>query len=132
MFFRLFLMALPVFFLLDMLWLGVVARTFYQQQLGELMRSPVLWTPAILFYLIFLVGVVVFVIEPAVERREWMRALWMGALFGLITYATYDLTNLATLKNWPLPLVLVDLAWGTVLTASVAVGTYWLAIKFLR
>lgn len=96
------------------------------------MRSPVLWTPAILFYLIFLVGVVVFVIEPAVERREWMRALWMGALFGLITYATYDLTNLATLKNWPLPLVLVDLAWGTVLTASVAVGTYWLAIKFLR
>jgi uncharacterized membrane protein len=129
---RLFLIALPVFFLLDMLWLGVVARTFYQKQLGELMRSPVLWTPAILFYLIFLAGLVVFVIEPAVERKEWMRALSLGAFFGLITYATYDLTNLATLKNWPLPLVVVDLLWGTVLSASVSVGTYWLSIKFIR
>ncbi len=72
----------------------------------------------------------VFVIAPAVEKDSWVRALMLGALFGLITYATYDLTNLATLKDWPLALTVVDLIWGTILAGSVSVGTYFIAHKF--
>jgi len=72
---------------------------------------------------------VVFVVVPALEKGSWVRALLFGALFGLITYATYDLTNLATLKDWPLVVTVVDLIWGTVLAASVSVGTYVIAAK---
>jgi uncharacterized membrane protein len=75
---------------------------------------------------------VVFVIAPAVEKDSWVRALMFGAFFGLITYATYDLTNLATLKDWPLALTVVDLTWGAVLAGSVSVGTYLIAHKILR
>jgi uncharacterized membrane protein len=131
MFTKLYLIALPVFFALDMLWLGLVARTFYQNQIGFLMKSNVNWTAAIIFYLLFLVGVVVFVIEPAVEKKDWLQALGKGALFGLITYATYDLTNLATLKDWPFTVVWVDMIWGTVLAASVSVITYFIALKWV-
>jgi uncharacterized membrane protein len=130
MFTKLYLIALPVFFAIDMVWLGLIARNFYKDQIGFLMKSNVNWTAAIIFYLLFLAGLIVFVIEPAVEKREWTRALWMGAFFGLITYATYDLTNLATLKDWPLTVVVVDMIWGTVLAASVSVVTYFVAIRF--
>jgi uncharacterized membrane protein len=129
MFMKLYLIALPVFFAMDMLWLGIVARKFYQNQIGFLMKADVNWTAAIIFYLLFLAGLVVFVIEPAVAKKEWTRALWMGALFGLITYATYDLTNLATLKDWPMTMVVVDMLWGTVLAGSVSVATYLVAVR---
>ena len=82
-----------------------------------------------IFYLLFIVGLVIFVITPAVEKNSCMYALLFGALFGFITYATYDLTNLATLKDWPLLVTLVDLAWGAILAASVSVVTYLIAIK---
>jgi uncharacterized membrane protein len=94
-----------------------------------MMKANVNWAAAILFYLLFLAGLVVFVIAPAVEKGSWARALLFGALFGLITYATYDLTNLATLKDWPLVLTVVDLTWGMVLAGSVSVGTYLIASK---
>ncbi|MCU0357013.1 MAG: DUF2177 family protein [Cyclobacteriaceae bacterium] len=129
MFLKLYAIALPAFFAIDMLWLGLLARNFYKDQIGFLMKPDVNWTAAIIFYLLFLVGLVVFVIEPAVVKKEWMRALWMGAFFGLITYATYDLTNLATLKDWPVTMVIVDMIWGTVLAASVSVVTYFVAVK---
>jgi uncharacterized membrane protein len=129
MFIKLYLIALPAFFAIDMLWLGFIARNFYKNQIGFLMKPDVNWTAAIIFYLLFLVGMVVFVIEPAVEKKDWLRALWTGALFGLITYATYDLTNLATLKDWPLTMVIVDMIWGTVLAASVSMVTYFVALK---
>ncbi|MGA7697545.1 MAG: DUF2177 family protein, partial [Candidatus Sulfotelmatobacter sp.] len=108
-------------------WLGVAAKNFYTKQIGFLMTPKVNWVAAILFYLLFLAGLVVFVIAPAVEKASLMRALMFGALFGLITYATYDLTNLATLKDWPLALTVVDLIWGTILAGSVSVGTYLIA-----
>ncbi len=125
-----YLASVPVFFVIDMLWLGVVARGFYQSQLAEFL-GPVNWPAAIIFYLVFLVGVCLFAVYPALARGELMYALLWGALFGFFTYATYDLTNLATLKDWPLAVVLVDIAWGTVLSASVAVGTHLIAARFI-
>lgn len=131
MFTRLFLIALPVFFVIDMIWLVLVAKNFYQQQIGFLMKPDVNWLAAIIFYLLFIVGLVVFVISPAVEKNSWIHALLYGAFFGLITYATYDLTNLATLKDWPVLVTVVDLIWGTVLASSVSVISYFIAIKIL-
>jgi uncharacterized membrane protein len=129
MFLKLYCIALPLFFGADMIWLGVAAKNFYAKQLGPLMTPNVNWAAAILFYLLFLLGLVVFVIAPAVEKDSWVHAILFGALFGLISYATYDLTNLATLKDWPLALTVVDLIWGTVLAGSVSVGTYLIAHK---
>jgi len=129
MFIKLYAIALPVFFAIDMIWLGLVAKNFYKSQIGFLMKPDINWTAAILFYLLFIVGLVLFVIMPAVEKGSWMYALLFGALFGLITYATYDLTNLATLKDWPLLVTIVDLAWGATLGALVSVITYFIAGK---
>ncbi len=129
MFIRLFLIALPVFFIIDMIWLVLVAKNFYQKQIGFLMRPDINWYAAIIFYLIFIAGLVLFVISAAVEKQSWTHALLYGALFGLITYATYDLTNLATLKDWPILVTIIDLIWGTVLAASISVITYFIAVK---
>jgi len=129
MFFKLFAIALPVFLAIDMLWLGVIARNFYKQQIGSLLKDDVNWMAALIFYVIFLCGLIVFVIQPAMDKKSWIDALKFGALFGLVTYATYDLTNLAVAKNWPLPVTIVDLIWGTVLSASVATITYVIAQK---
>ena len=126
---RLFIIALPVFFAIDMVWLALVAKKFYNQQLGFLLRPDVNWPAAIIFYLLFIAGLIVFVIAPAVAKQSWVHALLFGALFGLITYATYDLTNLATIKDWPLLVTMVDLIWGIVLAASVSVITYFIANK---
>ena len=103
-----------------MVWLVLVAKKFYQEQIGFLMKPDINWFAAIIFYLLFIAGLVIFVISPAVEKHSWVHALLFGALFGLITYATYDLTNLATLKDWPLLVTVVDLIWGTVLASSIS------------
>jgi len=129
MFTKLYAIALPVFFAIDMFWLGLIAKDFYRAQIGTLMKSEVNWTAAIIFYLIFIAGLVVFVITPAVEKNSWTHALLFGALFGFVCYATYDLTNLAVAKDWPLLVTIVDLAWGAVLSASVSVATYFIASK---
>ena len=127
MFLKLFLIALPVFFAIDMVWLVLVANNFYSKHLGAIMRSDINWYAALIFYLIFIIGLVVFVISPAFEKHSFMHAVMYGALFGLITYATYDLTNLATLKDWPVLVTIVDLVWGMVLSASVSSITYLIA-----
>jgi len=129
MFLKLFAIALPVFFAIDMVWLGLVAKDFYRAQIGTLMKSDVNWTAAIIFYLIFIAGLVVFAISPAMEKGSWTHALLFGALFGLVCYATYDLTNLAVAKDWPLLVTIVDLIWGAVLAASVSTVTYFVASK---
>lgn len=131
MFIKLFGLALPVFFAIDLVWIGVVAQNFYARHIGALLKPDVNWSAAILFYLIFIAGLVAFVIGPAVEKGSWMHALAMGAFFGLVTYATYDLTNLALAKDWPLIVTVVDLAWGAFLASSVSVATYFLASKFI-
>jgi uncharacterized membrane protein len=113
-----YLLTLVIFFLIDMVWLGLVAKNFYRRHLGEMLSPKVNWPAAILFYLLFIAGLLLFVIEPAQGRA--LQALWKGAFFGLIAYATYDLTNLATLKNWPLLVTLADLAWGAILGGAVS------------
>ncbi len=129
MFLKLYAIALPVFLAIDMIWLGLVAKNFYRAQIGHLMKPDVNWTAAIIFYLIFIAGLVVFVITPAVEKNSWTQALLLGALFGLACYATYDLTNLAVAKDWPLLVTVVDLIWGAVLAAAVSTITYFIAHK---
>ena len=129
MFIKLYAIALPVFFAIDMVWLGLVAKDFYRSQIGALLKPDVNWTAAIIFYLLFIAGLVVFVISPAIEKGSCAHALLFGALFGLVCYATYDLTNLAVAKDWPLLVTIVDLAWGAVLAASVSGVTYVIASK---
>jgi uncharacterized membrane protein len=123
-FFKLYGVAVVTFFVIDLIWLGVVARSFYQNQLGHLLRPQVNWAAAIAFYLIFVAGVVVLAVWPAIESQSLARALALGALLGVVTYAAYDLTNLATLEGFPLTVVFVDLAWGAVLCTTVSGVTF--------
>jgi uncharacterized membrane protein len=116
----LYLITLVVFFVIDMVWLGVVAKGFYRRHLGPLMSPKVNWTAAMLFYLLFIIGMFIFAIRPALAAGLPLNALFYGALLGLISYATYDLTNLATLKDWPLVVTVIDLIWGTVLGGIVS------------
>lgn len=129
MFLKLYTIALPVFFIIDSIWLALVARKFYLEQLGSLMKTNINWPAALIFYALFIIGLIIFVISPAVEKKSLAHALIFGGLFGFFTYATYDLTNLATLKNWPLSLTIVDMIWGSILAASVSVITFLIASK---
>lgn len=129
---KIYLITLPVFFVIDLIWLGLIARNFYQEQIGFLLKPNVDWVAAIIFYLLFIAGLVVFVISPALEQRSWIHALLYGAFFGLITYATYDLTNLATLKDWSIKVTIVDLIWGMILSSSVSVISYIISDRFVR
>lgn len=128
--FYVYLLTIPVFFVIDMVWLGLVANKFYQSQLGHLL-GPVNWTTAIIFYLLYIIGIVVFAIQPALAAGSIGKAVALGALFGFLAYATYDLTNLATLKDWPLTVTIIDLIWGTVLTGIVAACGYYLGNLFV-
>ena len=130
-FLKLYAVAFLTFLAIDLLWLGVVARSFYRQQLGPLMRSDVNWTAAIAFYLIFVCGIVLLVVWPAIERESLVRALSFGALFGLVTYAAYDLTNLATLQGFPLKMVVVDMIWGMVLCTAISAITFLASTRIL-
>jgi uncharacterized membrane protein len=129
MFLKLFFTAIPIFIAFDITWIGFFAKDFYRDQIGSLMKSNINWVAAILFYFIFILGLVLFVIQPALEKQSWTHALLFGSLFGLITYATFDLTNLALLKSWPVLVTIVDLIWGMFLSAMVSVLTYIIAVK---
>ncbi len=118
--FKLYASAVLVFFAIDLTWLGVVARKFYAAQMGHLTRADVQWGPAILFYLIYVAAIIVLCVKPGLERDSAARAAALGAVFGLAAYAAFDLTALALLKDFPVKGALVDLAWGTVLTATVS------------
>ena len=109
-----------------MFWLVFIAKNFYKKELGNLMKEKINWLNASVFYLLFIVGLVFFVISPAVDRGSWSYAVLAGALFGLICYATYDLSNLATLKNWPITVVVVDMVWGAFISSLVSVLTYFI------
>jgi uncharacterized membrane protein len=122
---------LPIFFAIDLIWLGVVAKNFYRQHLGHLLAPQVNWGAAIVFYLLFIAGIVFFAVRPALEVHSPLRALAYGGFFGFLTYATYDLTNQATLRDWPVIVTVVDLAWGTVLSASVAYLSYQASVRVL-
>ncbi len=119
-----------VFVLGDFIWLGFVARNFYKEQLGFLMLDRPLMGVAVGFYALYLVGLVIFGVSPGLRDGSWKMALLYGALFGLFCYATYDLTNLATLRNWPSIVSIVDICWGVVLSGAAATAGYAVASRF--
>jgi uncharacterized membrane protein len=123
----LYFSTLAVCFGIDLIWLSLMNSRFYKPHLAGLMSDKVNWLPAILFYFLFIIGLLVLVVLPAVDRSSWIRAMLMGGLLGMVAYATYDLSNLATLKNWPAILTIVDILWGTVLSAAVASASYFIA-----
>ncbi len=113
-----------VFLSIDIFWLGVVAKKLYRRYLGKFLSEDINWKAAIIFYLIFVIGIFYFSIYPALSRESVIYAVVSGSIFGFITYSTYDLTNLATLKGWPVAIVFIDIAWGTVLSAIVSIAGY--------
>ena len=115
-----------VFFIIDMAWLGFIAKDLYKKYLGDLLSEQVNWAAAIIFYLLFIVGIFIFAILPSVEKESLSSAITLGALFGFFTYATYDLTNLATLKGWSTTIVYIDIIWGAVLTALVSTAGFYI------
>ena len=124
---KLYALTVPVFFIIDLLWLGVVAKGFYQKNLKYILSPNVNWTAAIIFYLMYIAGILIFAVLPGVAKDSVRHAALWGALFGFFTYATYDLTNLALLKDWPLNIVVVDILWGVVLCTVVATLSFYIA-----
>jgi uncharacterized membrane protein len=119
-----YLIAFVVFIVIDAIWLGVVAKNIYKNEIGHLMSDKPNFIAAAVFYLIFIFGLVYFVINPALDANSFFKAVLSGLLFGFITYSTYDLTNLATLKDWPIKITIIDLIWGSTLGACVSSVTF--------
>lgn len=124
-YFIIYMITLAMFFLIDIVWLALIANKLYKDQIGFIMKDKPNWVVAILFYLIFVLGLVFFVIDPALLSESMLEALLRGMFFGFITYATYDLTNLATLDKWPLKITIIDLIWGTTLGGLVSIISYY-------
>lgn len=118
---------LPFLFAMDLVWLAIIAKDFYRTQIGYLMRPEVMWAPGILFYLLFLVGILVFAVYPALEAQSLMRAVLLGALFGFLSYAAYDLTNYATVRDWPFMVTVVDMLWGATLAGVISGVSFYLS-----
>ena len=112
-----YIAALVALGVLDFIWLGFIAKDLYRETIGHLLAPDVNWLGALGFYFLYPVGVVIFAVMPQVAAGDWMRAALMGGLFGLFCYATYDLSNLATLKGYPVKIALIDIGWGVFITA---------------
>ena len=112
------------FFALDFLWLGTIAKKFYFSRLSHLLADTVNYPAAAGFYAVYVVGLIIFAVAPAIRDGTWHAAALYGALFGFFCYATYDMTNQATLKNWPVAVTMVDITWGTLLSGSAATIGY--------
>ena len=123
---KLYLLTVPVFFLIDIVWLGWLGRGFYKRQIGFILSDQINWAAAVVFYLVYIAGILIFAVLPALRSGQVAAAMQWGALFGLFTYATYDLTNMATIKGWPLTMVVVDILWGTILCTLVAAGSFYI------
>ena len=116
---------------IDLLWLGIIARKLYVHYMGHLLRTPPNWPVAFIFYGLFVVGLMIFAIQPAVDQKNVSHAFKMGALYGFFTYMTYDLTNWAVLKDWPAGIVGIDILWGTILSTLVAGISTMIILKLL-
>lgn len=129
-FFLLYAISVPLFVLGDLLWLGVVAKQFYHARLGHLM-GEVQWVAVALFYFVFMLGLTYFATYPSITKGTVLTAVVLGGLFGFFTYATYDFTNWATLRNWSGLVTLVDIIWGTLLCSGVAAATVYIAERII-
>lgn len=126
-FIELFVIAIIMFMVIDLIWLAFIAKKLYKKHLGYIMSPQPKWKAAIIFYVLFIAALVIFVLLPSVDGNHTITyAMLYGALFGFITYATYDLTNLATLEGWPIKITVIDLIWGTFLGFSTSTLTYLL------
>lgn len=125
----LYILLVSLFFIVDVLWIGVIAKGFYQKKLAEHL-GPVKWTPAVLFYLIYSAGVLVFAVLPGLTAASLAKTAVLGAFLGALAYATYELTNYAMLKDWPRSIVVVDILWGALLTSALASATHGIATTF--
>ena len=128
---KLYALTIPVFFIIDMIWLGIIAKGFYRRNLKFILNPDVNWTAAVIFYLIYISGILFFAVRPAIEKNSLREAVVLGGLFGFFTYATYDLTNMATIKEWPLKVVVVDILWGTCLCIFVASLSFLIAKRLV-
>ena len=121
-----YLLTTLVFFAIDIAWIGGFAKKFYWGNMGSLLKDDINWAAALIFYMLYIVGIFVFAIMPAVKSDSVQDAIIYGALFGFFCYATYDLTNLATMKGFPLKVAIVDMIWGVILTGSVATAGFYI------
>jgi uncharacterized membrane protein len=122
--------ALVIFLAIDMVWLTLIAKSLYAQHLGYLMAPKAKLIAAFIFYLLFVAGLQFFVLNPALAAGSWKTALFAGMFFGLVTYATYDLTNLATVKDWPVVITAIDLVWGSFVSGITALLSFLVIRKF--
>lgn len=129
---KLFFITFGSFLAIDAIWLTRVAPKLYKEQIGHLMAESPNLGAAAAFYILYFIGLIAFVIQPALAKQSISYALTRGALFGLVAYATFDLTCMAVFKDWPLKITLIDLTWGAVLSASVCALATFLAIKFIK
>lgn len=121
---------MAVFFAVDIMWLGFISKKLYAKYLGYIMADQTNWPAAIIFYLLYIAGLIFFVINPALEKNSLIYAVTVGSIFGFITYATYDMTNLATLKDWPVIITIIDMMWGTFLNAATAGLSFYIINLF--
>lgn len=119
------------FLLVDLVWLGFAVKAFYRTNIGALLADQINIAAAVIFYLLYIVGIVIFAISPALESGSWRISLILGSLFGFFAYATYDMTNLATLRDWPVVVTAVDMAWGTFLTGLSATAGFFTVKHFV-
>lgn len=124
----LYLLTFVFFFAIDFVWLTFIASKFYATKIGHLMADKPKLIPALIFYLIFVVGIIIFAVLPGYTSRNIWQSILLGGFFGMLSYATYDLTNLATLKKWPLSVTIIDIIWGTSVSAATSLAGYFLAI----
>jgi uncharacterized membrane protein len=128
----LYVLTFIVFLAIDAVWLLLISKNLYSKEIGHLMADKALLLPALIFYLLFVVGILIFAVVPGYQAQSLSKTLMLSALFGLMTYATYDLTNLATLRDWPLKITIIDIIWGTTVSTLTGLAGYYIAqlIKF--
>jgi len=124
-----FILTAIIFVAVDMVWLAVIAKSFYWSRLGHLLTKDVVWIAVLIFYVVYVLGVFYFVINPAIATNSWLAAMQNGFLLGILCYATYDLTNMGTLKDWSWAVAVVDIIWGGILTAVTSVAGFMIASR---
>jgi uncharacterized membrane protein len=120
----LYIVSLVIFLALDTLWLGLIANKLYKKSIGHLLSEKVQWRAAAAYYLLFMIGLIVFCVLPGIRAHSLIQTLMLSLLYGLTTYASYDLTNLTTLKNWPVKITIIDIIWGMVISSTTSCSVY--------
>ncbi|MBN2015942.1 DUF2177 family protein [Candidatus Dojkabacteria bacterium] len=130
-YFLLYLSTLAIHISIDLVWLGIISKGFYAKHLSDFLQARINWLAVLFLYIFYVLGILIFAVQPAIEKNSLSIAILFGVLFGFFTYMTYDLTNLATLKDWPIEVVVLDVLWGMILSGTVTCLSYFIA-KLLK